>query len=141
MIDKVPPHDGCVLAVAAEPLQWISDHLSRRVQTFKDEAVHLCSINELWKLQLSSGKILFGRKIILAVGGKAKELQFPTIPTISLTTALHPGRLKESIQADDYVAVFGSAQSAKSVIQNLSKIKTKKVVLFYLFDRQTSLNQ
>lgn len=83
-----------------------------------------------WKLELASKAILHGKKIILSIGGDPKELRFAEISTISLKTALNLSELESGVGSDDDVAVFGSAQSAKSVIESLSRLKQRELPYF-----------
>ncbi len=140
MIEKMPLQSNCPLMIAAEPLHWMTKSLRSIVNTFQDEVRCLTPGKDFWQLKLASGKILHAKKIILAIGSDAKELDFSNIPSISLKTALNPSLLKSVIQPDDSVFIFGSAQSAKSVIENLLKIKTKKTVLFYRSENSLERN-
>ncbi|MES2355844.1 MAG: FAD/NAD(P)-binding protein [Pseudomonadota bacterium] len=131
MVDKLPPQASCPLMIAAEPLHWITKSLRDTVNAIQDEVRCLTPVKNFWQLKLASEKMLNAKKIVLAIGSDAKQLNFLDIPSIPLKTALDPAQLKSVIQPDDNVMVFGSAQSAKSVVENLSKVKTKKSVLFY----------
>jgi hypothetical protein len=135
MIDKIAPNKNCPLMLAAQPLKWIAEHLSEKVNVVKDEVTSLTPLSEGWQLALASKKTLYVKKAILAMGGMAKELQFANILTIPLKTALNPNLLQKAIEPNDYVLVFGAAQSAKSVIEHVSPIETKKTVLFYRSER------
>ncbi len=131
MIDQVPLVKNCPLMLAAQPLLWMTKCLSQQVNVLKDTVIGLTPVNHHWQLQLSSRKRLHTKKIILAIGANAKELHFANTASIPLKTALNPTELKKMIEPQDYVIVFGSAQSAKSVIENLTPLETKKKLLFY----------
>lgn len=131
MIDQVPPTKSCPLMLAAQPLLWMTECLSQQVNVLKDTVTGLIPTNHHWQLQLSSKKQLLSKKIILAIGANPRELHFANTPSIPLKTALNPIELKKVIEPQDYVIVFGSAQSAKSVIDNLTSLKTQKTILFY----------
>jgi hypothetical protein len=105
--------------------------LSQQVNVLKDTVTGLTPEKQHWQVQLSSSRRLRTKKIILAIGSNAKELHFANIPSITLKTALNPIELKKMIEPQDYVIVFGSAQSAKSVIENLTPLETQKTILFY----------
>jgi len=131
MVDKLSPQSSCPLMLAAEPLHWITKSFRDTINTLQDEVRHLTPINNEWELTLASEKMLHAKKVILAIGSNAKKLNFSDTPSIPLKTALDPTLLHNEIQPDDSVFVFGSAQSARSVAENLSKIKTKRTVIFY----------
>ncbi len=131
MIDQVSPTKNCPLMIAAQPLMWITKCLIQKVNVLKDKVTGLTPEKHYWQLQLSSRKRLNTKKIILAIGANAKELHFADTTSIPLATALNPIKLKKVIEPQDYIIVFGSAQSAKSVIENLATLKTQKTILFY----------
>lgn len=131
MVDKLALDSNCPLMIAAEPLLWITQHLREQLSSLQDEVASLSYVDHYWKLTLASGKSILAKKVVLAIGSQAKELNFSGTPSISLATALNPIELKNEVVQGDSVFVFGSAQSAKSVVDNLSKIKTKRTVLFY----------
>lgn len=131
LIDQAPPAKNCPLILAAQPLLWMTKCLSQQVNVLKDTVIGLTPVNHHWQLQLASKNRLLTKKIILAIGANAKELHFANTPSIPLKTALNPAALKKAIKPEDYVIVFGSAQSAKSVIENLTLLETQKTILFY----------
>lgn len=131
MIDKISPTKNCPLMLAAQPLMWITECLCKQVNALKEHVTHVIPVNDHWQLELSSENRLHTKKVILAIGANPKELDFATTPTIPLKTALNPTELKTVIEPQDYIIVFGSAQSSKSVIENLAQLETKKTLLFY----------
>lgn len=132
MIDKIEPNKNCPLMLAAEPLRWITQQLTEQVKTMQDNVIRLTPLSQqTWKLSLQSGSEIQAKKVILTIGGEAKELVFENIETVALKTALNLSKLKEVLRPDDCVAVFGSAQSAKSVVDNLNQIPFKKSMVFY----------
>lgn len=135
MIDQLTPQSSCPLMVAAEPLHWITKAFRNAVNTLQDEVWSLASIDNEWQLTLVSEKMLRVKKVVLAIGSNAKELNFSDTPSISLKCALNPAQLKNEIEPTDSIFVFGSAQSAKSVTENLSKLKPRRIVLFYRSER------
>lgn len=135
MIDKLAPQSSCPLMIAAEPLQWISKAFCSTVNALQDEVKCLKFVHDYWQLTLASEKTLYTKKIVLAIGANASELNFSDTPSISLKIALNPIKLKDSIQPNDSVFIFGSGQSAKSVAENLSKCSTQRTVLFYRSER------
>lgn len=131
LIEKSLADNNCPLMIAAQPLSWITQHLKQKVASIQDEVLQITPHNLGWQLTLLSQSVINTKKIILAVGANAKELDFGHIPTISLKTALTPSLLKQAITPDDHLVVFGAAQSAVSVVTNLSQVKVKKINLFY----------
>lgn len=135
MIDKLAPLSSCLLLLAAEPLHWITKVLQNKVKALQDTVQHLELLHNYWLLTLASGKVLHAKKVVLAIGSTPKALNFSNPPSIPLRSALSPIQLKDAVQPDDTIAIFGSAQSAKSVAENVSKLKTKRTVLFYRSER------
>lgn len=131
IIDKNKLDQTCPLMIAAQPLTWITKQLLDIVHTFKDKVNEIKPHQNIWCLNLASKQKIETKKIIMAIGGDPKELSFPNIATISLKNALNHTKLLQEIKHDDYVVVFGSAQSARSVIQNLAHVKAQKLVLLY----------
>lgn len=131
MIDKLPPDKNCPLMLAGQPLQVVTNHLRQSVGNLIDQVTHLVPIGKTWEVHLASGKTLRTEKVLLAMGGKPKELSFPGIETMPLATAMNPSKLKKALKPEDVVVVFGSAQSAKSVLGHLKSIQVKKKILFY----------
>jgi hypothetical protein len=119
--------------VAAEPLRWITQFFCKSVTTIRDRVTRLIPVKDGWQVDLSSTNTIQTPKIILAIGGEPKQLDFADMPAsvVPLKTALSPTELKRTVQSDDTVAVFGSAQSAKSVLENLISVSAKKIVHFY----------
>ncbi len=131
-IHKTHPDETCLLSLAAEPLQWITDKLKQSVHVLHDKAIHLELSNRLWNIKLEK-QSLQTKNIILATGAEPKSLSFADTSEIPLSVALDPEKLSALCHADDAVAVFGSSHSAIIIIQTLlEKCHVKKVVNFYL---------
>ncbi len=130
MIDKLPENSNCPLILAAEPLFWITKSLCERVTVYRDVVTGLSPVDSHWGVRLSEG-MLKAKKVILALGSAPEILHFDGIPTIPLSTALNPALLKTALGPEDVVAVFGAAQSARTVIENLASISVRKKILFY----------
>ncbi len=131
LIDKIDPEKNCPLALVAEPLQKITNHLLEITNTRTDTVTRLIPIQNGWQVELTSGEKIHTRKVLLAMGAAPKTLHFDNIPMIPLSDALNPFKLRKALFPEDTVAVFGSAQSSKSVLGHLSKINLKKKILFY----------
>lgn len=131
-INHIDPTHTCFLALAAEPLQWISDHLKQTVHALQHNVQHLKLHNRRWHLQLEH-QTLLASNIILATGSEPKTLSYPGTKTIPLDIALNPDALALTCQKSDTLAVFGSSHSAILIIQSLlERCDVKRVINFYL---------
>jgi cation diffusion facilitator CzcD-associated flavoprotein CzcO len=130
-LDQLPVDGFCALQHAAEPLQWITDHLRQRVRAKKTWVKELQVNNGCWQLTTHSETWL-ADKVILATGAEAKILTDNRAKTIPLATALKPSQLATTIDAQDCVAVFGSSHSAMIIIRNCLEAGAKHVINFYL---------
>lgn len=120
----------CHLGLMADPLQWISDHLKNKVQAIYNTVENLHLKNRTWNIQLRD-TTLTAKHVILANGAEAKSLPFPTPKNIPLSIAMDNAKLKENINSDDTVAVFGSSHSAVLVMRNLIENEVKQIINFY----------
>lgn len=140
-IKKSDPSKTCFLSLAAEPLQWITDHLREKVSALTGKVEQLKLYDRHWHVDLKdtnsqnkiSNKILQSKNVILATGAEPKSLSFPGAEEISLYTALDPEKLKSACHKDDIIAVFGASHSAIIIIKSLLEAcNVKKVINFYL---------
>lgn len=131
-IKNANPDETCLLSLAADPLQWITETLKKSVHTITEKALHLKLFNRHWEITLKNSSIR-AKNVIVATGAEPKSLLFPDVKEIPLETALDPQKLSAHCKPDDVVAVFGSSHSAIIIIQTLlEKCQVKKVVNFYL---------
>ena len=130
-INHLDVDQTCSLYYIADPLQWVSDHLTKTVEIFKDKANRLVLAKRAWQITLSSCNMA-AKNVILATGAEAKVLPYSGPSTITLRDALDRERLASLCQADDVVAVFGSSHSAILVIGNLVEQGVKRIINFYL---------
>ncbi len=142
-INGLNPEQTCQLSLAAEPLQWITNHLREKVITMQDKVIYLKLRKRQWEIALanaidSAGKseqatrVITAKNVILATGAEAKSLLFPQIEEITLKTALDPEKLKTLVNGQDTIAVFGSSHSAIIIIKALlEECNVKKVINFY----------
>ena len=122
----------CLLTYAADPLQWITDHLKITVHSIQGKVQHLKLYDRHWHINVGNVK-LHAKNVILATGAEPKSLSFPGIEEINLTVALDPDRLASACEKEDTIAVFGSSHSAIIIIKALLEIcSVKKVINFYL---------
>lgn len=130
-IENLDPEQTCFLSLAAEPLQWISDHLKHSVHTIYDHVQHLKPIGNAWQLSLLKSQVQ-ARRVIMAQGSEPKSLALPNIEEIPLNIALNPEQLAAHCRKEDSVAVFGSSHSAVLILKSLlEQCQVKKVINFY----------
>ena len=131
MIERLNADKKCPLGIAAEPLQWITNHLRSQVASFKDKVQSLQYSTNGLRVDLEANVPIATEKVILAIGAEPKTLSFRDIKQIPFIVAVNPHSLKNTVDSDDVVAVFGSYQSARTITDNLSQTNAKKVVHFY----------
>lgn len=125
-IDSLNPEENCQLQDAAEPLQWITDQLKKRVHAVEGMAHAMNLSRNFWELSLQKGALL-GKKVILAIGSEPKVLPYTGHEIIPLDVALHPKKLAAAVNSKDTIGVFGSSHSALLVLANLTELKAKTV--------------
>ena len=135
LIERAKPEGACPLIIAAEPLRWITQRLRNKVISIDDTVLSLHPIATGWQLYLASGQQISTNKVILTLGARARTLPYPTLITIPFKTAMDLELLNQAVKADDTIAVFGSYQSARTVEENLAKIKALQIIHFYRSER------
>lgn len=131
-IHNEDPAKTCLLYLAAEPLQWITNHLKEKVSAFQGKANHLKLHDRHWDITLDDS-IIRAKNVVVATGAEPKSLALPGPEEIHLSTALDPDKLALTCDKEDVIAVFGSSHSAIIIIKALiEKCNVKKVVNFYL---------
>lgn len=126
------PSSTCLLSLAADPLQWISDNLRTKVHAIYAKVQKLKLYDRHWEITLTDVKHR-AKNVILATGAEPKSLSFPGTEEISLITALNPEKLKTICHKDDVIAVFGASHSAIIILKTLlEECQINKVVNFYL---------
>jgi len=127
---EVDPDETCALALVADPLVWITEHLRERVQTFETTATALFLERRHWRIETPLRQ-LTSTNVVLAVGAVPKKLSYPQLTEIPVEVALNPEKLADEPLADATVAVFGSSHSSMIVLPNLLHHPIKKVINFY----------
>lgn len=131
-IETLDPLSTCPLAIAADPLQAVSDHLRQTTIPFHSTAQHLQLQDRTWEITLQD-KNIYAKNVILATGSEPKSLGFPGIEEIPMTTALDPLKLVSSCNSEDVIAVFGASHSAIIILKTLlEQCRLKQVINFYL---------
>lgn len=127
---EVDPDETCALALVADPLVWITEHLRERVQTFETTANALFLARRQWRIETEQ-QALSSRNVILAVGATPKKLCYPQLNEIPLEVALDPEKLANEPLANATIAVFGSSHSSMIALPNLLRHPVEKVINFY----------
>ena len=135
MIKRLNPENRCPLILAAQPLQWITERLKTKVTAIIGMVEKLCQTTHGWQLQLASGQCLNTQKVILALGAESMTIPYPSLTTISLKTAANSTLLERAGDPEECIAVFGAYQSARTVQENLAKVKVKKIIHFHRSER------
>lgn len=131
-INQADPAKSCLLDLAAEPLQWITDTLKTKVHSIHATVENLKLHNRHWHVSYDD-KVILAKNVVLATGAEPKSLSHSGVEEISLYTALDPDKLNAACQPDDTIAVFGSSHSAIIILKSLlEQCHVKKIINFYL---------
>lgn len=128
-INTFDPEKSCRLGHIADPLQWVTSHLKKKVQTFPEKVQALSLVDKHWRIELHDS-VLISKQVIMATGCYPKSLPHP-IREIPIETALNDQLLAEEKLKNETVAVFGASHSAIVALENLLSCKTKKIINFY----------
>lgn len=129
-LTEIDPSQTCLLGLVAEPLVWISQHLTERVNSIRAVATELTLRNRRWSVRTEEAEIE-ARNVILAVGSVPKELHHPHLQEIPIEVVLDPRKLGQLALDDATVAVFGSSHSSMVALPNLLATQAHKVINFY----------
>jgi cation diffusion facilitator CzcD-associated flavoprotein CzcO len=127
---EVDPEETCALALVADPLVWVTEHLRERVKVFETTATALFLERRQWRIETDQ-QGLTSNNVILAVGAVPKKLFYPQLKEIQVGVALDPEKLAEEPLEDATVAVFGSSHSSMIALPHLLRHPVKKVINFY----------
>ncbi len=130
-IERIDLQHTCKLINIIEPLQWISNHLSKQVTTYQGMACHLSLQNRFWEIDVDKHKFK-ASNVILAIGAEPNRLSYKNVKEIILEDALNYNRLKQCCDNVESVAVFGSSHSAIIIIRYLVELGLSRIVNFYL---------
>jgi cation diffusion facilitator CzcD-associated flavoprotein CzcO len=130
-IAKLNPKDTCLLELAAEPLRLITTHLKSQVNCVHDYVTSIATGTDGWQLNFKTEEGITSKNVVLATGAEPKSLSYPNITEIPITVALNNNQLKNAVDNNDTVAVFGSSHSAIIIIQRLLDSGVKQVINFY----------
>ena len=129
-LTETDPEETCALALVADPLKWITEHLRERVDTVETTATGLVLENRQWRIETEQQEVT-STNVILAVGAAPKKLNYPQLKEIPLEVALDPEKLAAEPLDDTTVAVFGSSHSSMIVLPHLLRHPVAKVINFY----------
>lgn len=129
-INHLPPKNTCKLGLMVEPLQWITDHLIKKVHVVKDTVEWLSLKNRQWHIKTAT-HTLSSQNVILAIGATPKNLSYPNTTVIPLEMALDTDVLPQYIEPEDTISVFGASHSAILALKNLVEHKVKRIINFY----------
>jgi cation diffusion facilitator CzcD-associated flavoprotein CzcO len=129
-LQKVDPDETCILALVAQPLVWITEHLRERVDVFESTATALRLQNRQWIIQTEQQPVA-SENVVLAVGAVPKKLSYPHLEEIPVEVALDPEKLAQVALEGARVAVFGSSHSSMIALPHLLRHPVAKVINFY----------
>jgi cation diffusion facilitator CzcD-associated flavoprotein CzcO len=127
---EVDPEETCALALVADPLVWITEHLRERVKAFETSATALYFERRQWRVE-TERQDLTSKNVILAVGAVPKKLSYPQLKEIPLEVALDPEKLAQEPLENATIAVFGSSHSSMIALPHLLRHPVEKVINFY----------
>lgn len=127
---EVDPDQTCALALVADPLVWITEHLTERVKAFETTATALYLETRRWRIETQLQQVT-SKNVILAVGAVPTKLSYPQLEEIPLEVALDPEKLANEPLENATIAVFGSSHSSMIALPNLLRHPVAKVINFY----------
>jgi len=129
-LNHLPSDATCTLSSIVEPLQWVTDHLIKKVRAEKNLITSVSLSNRVWTLE-SSSKTYLAKNVVLATGAVPLNLDYPTISELPFEVAIDKNQLREAVDTNKTYAVFGSSHSAIMIIKYLVDIGVKKIINFY----------
>jgi cation diffusion facilitator CzcD-associated flavoprotein CzcO len=127
---EVDPEETCALALVADPLVWVTEHLRERVKALETTATALFLERRQWRVETEQQE-LTSKNVILAVGAVPKKLSYPQLREIPLEVALDPEKLAQEPLENTTIAVFGSSHSSMIALPHLLRHPVDKVINFY----------
>lgn len=127
---EVDPEETCALALVAEPLTWVADHLREQVHACQTTATALFLERRQWRIETEQQDVA-SKNVVLAVGAVPKKLSYPHLDEIPVEVALDPEALGRQRLDGATVAVFGSSHSSMIALPHLLRHPVEKVINFY----------
>ncbi len=129
-LNHLPEDTTCTLSYVVEPLQWVSEHLSQKVQAIKTTIHHMFLSERVWTLS-SANERYTAQNVILTTGALPSSLNYPGLNVISFDTAIDREKLAAVVKRNETYGVFGSSHSAIIIVRYLVELGVKKVINFY----------
>lgn len=129
-LNKLEPEDTCTLKYVVEPLQWVSDQLTKKVEVQRTAVNNMHLSERLWTLG-SDSQTFKAKNVILATGASPSSLNYPGVEVIPFDLAIDKEKLTRIVNKDETYAVFGSSHSAIIIVRYLVDLGVKKVINFY----------
>ncbi len=129
-LNNIPGEETCLLHWMVEPLQWVTQQLQNKVHSMQTMVKSLTFKDQWWGATVDN-KHVYAKNVVLAIGAEPKTLPIASCPVISLQDALDNQRIKNHIEPEDTIAVFGSSHSAVLILKNLVDHSVKKIINFY----------
>lgn len=140
-LNHQPANQTCMLGHMVEPLQWITDHLVTNVRAIKGYVNHLTRLDGHWVLKGEGDGQWAARNVILTTGAEPETLHYPTIEALAFDIAIDKARLRQVIDPQQTIAVFGSSHSAIMIIRSLVELNVNKIINFYRNPCRYAINQ
>ena len=129
-LNHLPCEQTCMLTHIAEPLQWITNQLKKRVNSEQISITNATLAKRFWTLQ-SPTTCHQTDNVILATGATPSTLDYSNIPVLSFEDAIDKDRLQTKIHLSGTYGVVGSSHSAIMIIKNLVELGVKQIINFY----------
>lgn len=120
----------CTLNYIVEPLQWVSDQLSQKVEIQKTTITSMNLSNRRWFLH-SDSQSFEAQNVVLATGALPSSLNYPGVDVIPFDMAIDKEKLTKLVDKNETYAVFGSSHSAIIIVRYLVELGVKKIINFY----------
>lgn len=129
-LNHLPEDETCTLSYVVEPLQWVTEHLLKKVQAIKTTIHTMFLSDRLWSLS-SETETFYAKNVILATGALPSSLNYPGVNVIPFDIAIDKEKLSSMFHRDETYGVFGSSHSAIIILKHLVDLGAKKVINFY----------
>ena len=129
-LDRLPLDKTCTLKYIVEPLQWVSEQLSQKVEIQKTLITSMNLSNRLWSLH-SDLQSFEAQNVVLATGASPSSLNYPGVDVIPFDMAIDKEKLANFVNKKETYAVFGSSHSAIIIVRYLVELGVKKIINFY----------
>ncbi len=127
---SLPLDKTCTLKYIVEPLQWVSDQLSQKVEIQKTLITSMNLSHRLWTLH-SDSQAFEAQNVVLATGASPSSLNYPGVDVIPFDIAIDKEKLANIVNKKETYAVFGSSHSAIIIVRYLVELGVKKIINFY----------